>query len=1239
MAKLYFDIGANYEEAEKLANTIADLEKKLAASNKQTDPALINAWSTQLKAAQISLAGMVETAAKSGKEVENLFKNINPSDIGEAFQATGSTIKDTKKFVKGLSDEIEKNNKEIEESKQKIKEYAKEAEKAFNKGDDSAYKKAGDDIETEMQHLNALTTETEGYQNALNTLTGVEEENTEVKKKNSGMMEKLMGGTKNYNDVVRLLPSGLKRVVSGINGITKASLKFLATPIGVAIAGIALALASLKTWLTKTEEGEMAMAKATGFLKGILVTLENTAINIGKALADAFKTPQDAVETLRTAISKLWETIKARPKEILDDFTGFFKGMGSFFKVLKNKGSLKEAFNAWGEDIEDTPAFKRAEKVANKVKDKVDEAKDNIKKSQQLELDKLAFRKQKAGWEVTSADLQSRMSQYQQLYQNTALNSEIRKRALDEYAKLLAEKNKGDAGIAWGEANLIKREQGMVNGNTVSDTEQYSAAVAAAKKKEKEGEDALKALVRSRNQIIKEGLQEEKEMQKLSLEEWENQLNLEEDSTQKQLDLLMVSYEKKLDEISQMAEKWRNSNGAELTEEEKKIVRSLFSDMTDEDFNDMYGGLTLDQANMLNSMRKQAMNTLNVGRRDMGNSVYEQFKAEEDKKKDLEKQYNDDMLALQTAYNTTADEKFRRSMEERTKAYKSALMEMEQDTSATLALIFGNVDLMTKNTLDKAIVEAQKMISQYIANGDVEKAADVRNQLDKLMTARDNYSFNGWGGSLMDLLKVRSQKNRLTDQKSGMETDMSLLEEGSEKWRQLANEVAAADEGIKKLTEDEKKAVVAFSAGQLGDTLSKIGSALKEIANATGDEMLSETAEGFSEIGGVVNNIANGFATGGLFGGIAAAAGTLVDTVTDMVVSVKVQDAEFKKFTENFEDRIDKLKYKVKDYDSIFGTDSLNIAADAYVKALTAMDEYIKASQELKDMSFKSKDYSWWNNLFGKSDQYSDLKDYDIWGEDGLLDPDKAQAFLDVWGSKLNEEQTRAIENAIELAETYEDLKDTVKDFVGSLTGDTVGTIADEMIEKFISTGNAIVDMTDNLQDFKKKLASSIVQSMLLKNVFTQQRQDEISRMLMDNNVQGAIESYNALLNQANEYSGEIQTFLAGLNIQDYVDQSATGGAFQTMSQDQASELNGRFTALQIYGEHIDENMGTLVFDFETFVSKFTSQFIAVDDIRNIQAQSLIELQGINENTLAALKPIREMNTTINDIKRKVEKL
>lgn len=100
--------------------------------------------------------------------------------------------------------------------------------------------------------------------------------------------------------------------------------------------------------------------------------------------------------------------------------------------------------------------------------------------------------------------------------------------------------------------------------------------------------------------------------------------------------------------------------------------------------------------------------------------------------------------------------------------------------------------------------------------------------------------------------------------------------------------------------------------------------------------------------------------------------------------------------------------------------------------------------------------------------------------------------------------------------------------------------------------------------------------------------------------------------------------------------QSATSGGWQSMGQDTADELNGRFTALQIAGENISSNMITTVAHMETIVATGISTNGAVLDIRNMMIMTNSYLEDIVKY---AKLTYNEFGSKIDDVNKRLKEI
>ena len=116
---------------------------------------------------------------------------------------------------------------------------------------------------------------------------------------------------------------------------------------------------------------------------------------------------------------------------------------------------------------------------------------------------------------------------------------------------------------------------------------------------------------------------------------------------------------------------------------------------------------------------------------------------------------------------------------------------------------------------------------------------------------------------------------------------------------------------------------------------------------------------------------------------------------------------------------------------------------------------------------------------------------------------------------------------------------------------------------------------------------------------------------------------------------------------QESTSQPSTSRGFGTeMTHEDAGELSGRFTALQIAGEEIknqstiqSQSLNLLTVKADALLSINTETRNIADDTRNLIAQSYLELVQISENTGAIVKPIQQMQRDIAEVKKNTAKL
>ena len=114
----------------------------------------------------------------------------------------------------------------------------------------------------------------------------------------------------NYGSALQGIGGPLAGATAGIQAMTRAALAFIATPIGLVIAAIGLAIGALTSFFKRSEEGQNALTKVVKVFSAVLDNFLDILSNVGEALFKAF----------------------TEPKESLEDLKNFIQGIGAFFK-------------------------------------------------------------------------------------------------------------------------------------------------------------------------------------------------------------------------------------------------------------------------------------------------------------------------------------------------------------------------------------------------------------------------------------------------------------------------------------------------------------------------------------------------------------------------------------------------------------------------------------------------------------------------------------------------------------------------------------------------------------------------------------------------------------------------------------------------------------------------------------------------------------------------------------------
>ena len=187
-----------------------------------------------------------------------------------------------------------------------------------------------------------------------------------------------------------------------------------------------------------------------------------------------------------------------------------------------------------------------------------------------------------------------------------------------------------------------------------------------------------------------------------------------------------------------------------------------------------------------------------------------------------------------------------------------------------------------------------------------------------------------------------------------------------------------------------------------------------------------------------------------------------------------------------------------------------------------------------------------------------------------------------------------------QIVEAENDIKETTAREMENATGISFESFSDDILESLYDVEKGAEDIADDIAEYMRKA--------LIKAMYVKQYEPEMRKwyeMWAEATGDGEIdpEEQAALDNLKNSIIQGAEAGAAAINAQfgtgSTTEQESTVGGFETMSQDTATELNGRFTALQLSGEEIKNQMISAVISLNSLLSVSTNSNSILNNILN----------------------------------------
>lgn len=519
-----------------------------------------------------------------------------------------------------------------------------------------------------------------------------------------------------------------------------------------------------------------------------------------------------------------------------------------------------------------------------------------------------------------------------------------------------------------------------------------------------------------------------------------------------------------------------------------------------------------------------------------------------------------------------------------------------------------SIDEETKRALSDLDIEANKStsaISKLFDDMRQHTVADMRliaNEAERAFQFLQSGEWDENKGLEFGMTKetfdtLRKSPEELDRIRKGIDNVRNSADQSETGFNKLANglkEVFDAGSNTKKLQDGLEEIRSGLSevlsvAQFLSDTFSNLGEAF-------GSDTLSGIAEGINVAMDGLNSAMQGAEAGAILGPIGSAAGAAIGLVSSLASSIaKIHDEKNEKRIQKLQDQVDTLDRSYeqlgKSIETAYGKSASSLIEDQnklLEQQKVLIQNQIKEEQDKKNTD-SDRIKEWENQIDEINNLISDNKEKAIdviFGEDLKSAIDNfAEAYVDAWASGENRAKSA---------------KDVVKQMMQQMVT--------ESIKAAIKSSNKMEEIRTKLQQFYAD------------NVLSQWEQDYINNM-----AEQLQQEIDAQFGWADSLMRESST----------TEQKSTAGGFETMSQDTATELNGRFTALQLSGEEIKNQMISAVISLNSLLSVSTNSNSILNNILNQHVITNSYLEDIAKYTKLLIdikSDIAQVNRNTKDL-------
>lgn len=375
----------------------------------------------------------------------------------------------------------------------------------------------------------------------------------------------------------------------------------------------------------------------------------------------------------------------------------------------------------------------------------------------------------------------------------------------------------------------------------------------------------------------------------------------------------------------------------------------------------------------------------------------------------------------------------------------------------------------------------------------------------------------------------------------------------------------------------EEKAKKMFENITKGLTsISQLGSEIENLGTAMGNANIEEFGRQISSIADTASGLFEALKAKDTISLISNLVSYVITSVTGIITAAYDRQRLLNEASAEYAERLNEIRRE--SYSGIFGTDEMGLAAENAKILAEATDKYNDVLEKFNEIKLKGVKEGGASISFRKTSvadimgDISEAQGWDLYLENGELNIKALESYYDAYSERLTKKQRDLVSDIIESGNAVNDAAAQQAEYLMEVFSQAADTIATDMVDAFLESGDAALDLRHYVSDVAQKMAADLIKTLYLLPIMNDYA-EELNTIAADSDLTAeqktakSLDTFRQALSEIEAQSGAINATLSEL--EEYFEKPEDGGTtalgdgIKGITEDQANLLASYLNAIR----------------------------------------------------------------------------